>query len=143
MLYIIQNLSDKYINLLQEDPVRPHIPKEQRLGQNKDVFLLLKDDKVNAITCVSYVQNVPINENALFESADPQISIFYTIWSYSPGSGRQLLQDTVKYIIVNKPFIKRFVTLSPKTEQARQFHLKNGAIIHRENVDSVNYEYLL
>jgi hypothetical protein len=33
------------------------------------------------------------------------------------------------------------VTLSPKTEMARRFHLKNGAIIFRENIETINYEY--
>jgi hypothetical protein len=40
-----------------------------------------------------------------------------------------------------KPEIKRFVTLSPKTEMAKNFHHKNGAITYRENQESVNYEY--
>jgi len=39
--------------------------------------------------------------------------------------------------------IKRFVTLSPKSEMAKKFHLKNGASIFRENEDTVNYEYLI
>jgi len=34
------------------------------------------------------------------------------------------------------------VTLSPKTNLARRFHLKNGAIVFRENIDTTNYEYL-
>jgi hypothetical protein len=33
------------------------------------------------------------------------------------------------------------VTLSPKTEIAGKFYLKNGAEIFRENPDSVNYLY--
>jgi hypothetical protein len=33
------------------------------------------------------------------------------------------------------------VTLSPKTDMARKFHLKNGAKIFRENEETVNYEY--
>ena len=68
-------------------------------------------------------------------------AIFYTIWSYKPGAGRQLIFDSVQYIKSNKPNISRFVTLSPKTEMARRFHLKNGAIIFRENIESINYEY--
>jgi hypothetical protein len=39
-------------------------------------------------------------------------------------------------------YIKRFVTLSPKTEMAKRFHLKNGAIVFRENEETVNYEYI-
>jgi hypothetical protein len=33
------------------------------------------------------------------------------------------------------------VTLSPKTEMARRFHLKNGAGVYRENSTTVNYIY--
>jgi hypothetical protein len=33
------------------------------------------------------------------------------------------------------------VTLSPKTEMARRFHLKNGASELRENSNTINYIY--
>jgi hypothetical protein len=33
------------------------------------------------------------------------------------------------------------VTLSPKTDMARRFHLKNGAAVYRENLETVNYLY--
>jgi hypothetical protein len=41
------------------------------------------------------------------------------------------------------PEIDRFVTLSPKTEMAKRFHLKNGAVVLRENDTTVNYEYIV
>ena len=41
----------------------------------------------------------------------------------------------------NKPEIQRYVTLSPKTEMAKRFHMRNGAVVFRENEDTVNYEY--
>ena len=44
-------------------------------------------------------------------------------------------------IETNKPEVKTFVTLSPKTEMARRFHHKNGAETYRENADTVNYLY--
>jgi hypothetical protein len=47
----------------------------------------------------------------------------------------------VKGIQRDYPSVTRFVTLSPKTDVARRFHLRNGAIVFRENVDTVNYEY--
>jgi hypothetical protein len=37
--------------------------------------------------------------------------------------------------------VKAIVTLSPQTELAKRFHLKNGAKVHRQNPTSVNYEY--
>ncbi len=41
----------------------------------------------------------------------------------------------------NKQSIKRWVTLSPKTEMARVFHHKNGAFTLQENLETINYEY--
>jgi hypothetical protein len=29
----------------------------------------------------------------------------------------------------------------PSTNLARRFHLKNGAIVFRENIETINYEY--
>jgi hypothetical protein len=73
----------------------------------------------------------------------PTTAIFYTIWSYAPGAGVELLRQTVSHIRAQFPTITRFVTLSPKTEMARRFHTKNGAVTFRENLDTVNYEYLI
>lgn len=142
MLYLIKDFADNLIKLISEDPVRPHIPDVERVGPNKDIFVSREGDKVNAITCVSYQSSVPENESGLFEKcAEPTVAVFYTIWSYQPGAGRQLILDSVQYIQETNKSITRFVTLSPKTEMARRFHLKNGASVFRENEESVNYEY--
>jgi hypothetical protein len=128
--------------LLNQDPVRPHIPHTQRLGDSKDIFVLRDDEnKAKAITCVSYQQSIPTSESELFIDGHADTAVFYTIWSYVPGAGKALIFDAVKHIKENKPEIKRFVTLSPKTEMAKKFHHKNGAITFRENQESVNYEY--
>ena len=71
----------------------------------------------------------------------PTTAIFYTIWSYKSGKGQELLFQAVKGIQEQYPSVTRFVTLSPKTNMARRFHLKNGAIVFRENLDTTNYEY--
>jgi len=144
VLHLINDFTDKFFSFLSEDPVRPNIPQVDRVGNNKDIFVMRdEDDKVQAITCVSYQTTIPTSEAELFEFCeDPDIAVFYTIWSYAPGAGRQLIFDAAKYIQNNKPQIKRFITLSPKTEMAKRFHLKNGAVIFRENEETVNYEYL-
>lgn len=144
MLYLINTLTDNFFRLLNDDPVRPHIPHDQRIGTNKNIFVDHEDEMANAVTCVSYQSHIPEDEQNLFELAqDPNTAIFYTIWSYKAGRGRQLILDSVKYIKDNKPNIERFVTLSPKTDMARRFHLRNGAVIFRENRETINYEYLL
>jgi len=144
MLHLVQNLSDKFVVHLNEDPVRPHIAHMDRVGNNKDIFVLRDDEhKAKAITCVSYQGSIPSNELELFEeSEEPNIAVFYTIWSYKPGSGRQLIFDAVKHIKQTRPGISRFITLSPRTDTARKFHLRNGAVVHRENTETVNYEYV-
>jgi hypothetical protein len=114
------------------------------VGDNKDIFVLRDGDTVKAITCVSYQNFVPLTEAELFTECDnPNVAIFYTIWSYVPGAGRQLIFDSVAHIRESNKNIERFVTLSPPTELARRFHLKNGAEVFRQNVETVNYEYLI
>jgi len=144
MLHLIKSISDTFLDLLKQDPVRPHIPHSLRVGENRDIFVARKDDQaVRAITCVSYQKTVPTTECELFEQCEaPEVVVFYTIWSYEPGAGRELIFQARNWIQENRPEIKRFVTLSPPTEMARKFHIKNGAQIYRQNSDTVNYEYL-
>ena len=133
MLYSIKNLDDELVKYLADDPVRPGIPRSNRLGANKDVFVWRNEDKIEAVTCVSYQTEVPTNEGELFVVTEPHVAIFYTIWSYAPGAGRKLLRNAVEHIKSTNANIDRFVTLSPKTEMARKFHLQNGAVVFREN----------
>jgi hypothetical protein len=142
MLYVITGLDDELAKYLADDPVRPTIPHADRLGASKDVFVWYNEDStVGAITCASYQGAIPISESELFDGNDPKVAIFYTIWSYTPGAGRKLLRTAVEHIKQKQTNIERFLTLSPKTTMARQFHLRNGAEVFRENLESVNYEY--
>jgi hypothetical protein len=143
-LHLITNINDKFSELVKQDPVRSSIPIEQRIGVNRDIFVSHDiADQVKAITCVSYQNTIPTQESELFASSyQPNIVVFYTIWSYQPGAGRELIVAAQHWIRKNRPEIKRFVTLSPSSEMARHFHIKNGARIYRTNLDTVNYEYL-
>jgi len=145
VLHLIKTLTDSFFSMLGEDPVRPNIPHVDRVGDNKDIFVLRdEENKVKAITCVSYQSKIPTMECELFEvSTVPDTAVFYTIWSYAPGAGRKLIFDAVKHIKENNTNITRFVTLSPKTELAKRFHLKNGAFVFRDNEETVNYEYVM
>jgi hypothetical protein len=144
MLHLIRSVTDSLISLLSDDPVRPTIPKTVRVGDNRDIFVLRNpDDSAQAITCVSYQNRIPTTESELFELTDtPDVAVFYTIWSYAPGAGRVLIFDAVRHIREHNHGIQRFVTLSPPTEMARRFHLKNGAQVLRTNSETVNYEYV-
>jgi hypothetical protein len=144
MLYLIKSPTDALFEILREDPVRPGIPNQTRIGTNRDVFVSRDQDRVLAVTCVSYQDQIPDREEQLFEhSDDPLVAIFYTIWSYCPGAGRDLIFQVQDWIREHHPHIQRFVTLSPPTEMARKFHTKNGALVLRSNPETVNYEYVL
>jgi hypothetical protein len=144
MLHLIKNVTDSFFDFLSQDPVRPNIPHNLRVGDNRDVFVSRNEDQTaRAITCVSYQNTVPVDETQLFEITDhPDIVVFYTIWSYAPGAGRELIFEARSWIMEHRPEIQRFITLSPPTDMARRFHLNNGATIFQTNEKSVNYEYL-
>jgi hypothetical protein len=141
MLSFIKDVTDTMLEYIKDDPVRPEISKEFRVGKNKFVSALVEDIP-KAIVCVSLHDFVPREVDDLkIETDAPTTAIFYTIWSYAPGAGKELLMQTVEEIKKQYPTVDRFVTLSPKTEMAKRFHLKNGADVYRENQDTVNYEY--
>ena len=141
MLLFITNPADPLLEYIKDDPVRPDIPAEFRVTSNRFVSALV-EEKPRAMVCVSLHNFVPTAVQELeLTTQDPDTAIFYTIWSYVPGAGAELLLKTVKGIREQYPNIKNFVTLSPKTELARRFHIKNGARVMRENAETVNYEY--
>ena len=135
--------------LVKDDPVRPGIPAERRVGHNAHIFVTGGYDNPTAATCVSYTQTVPTSEDDLFDDELPEpfgvpkqtVAVFYTIWSYKRGAARELLMGALDHINRIRPEVKRFVTLSPKTVMAQDFHLGNGAYILRENKTTINYEY--
>jgi len=142
MLSIIKDLANPLLEYLKDDPVRPEIPREFRVSNNRFVAALISDENPRAMICVSLHDFVPAAVADLeLETDNPTTAIFYTIWSYFPGAGVELLLAIVNQIRLEYPGITKFVTLSPKTEMARKFHLKNGAHIMRENESSINYEY--
>lgn len=144
MLRIIHEILDPLTHLVADDPVRPEIPLEFRISDSSEIFAWINDDgKPGAVVCVAYRCDVPkdVFELAKRPNDMPTAAIFYTIWSYTPGAGRRLITATQNWIKVNKPEITDFVTLSPPTDMARSFHLKNGASVLRVNQDTVNYQY--
>jgi len=141
MLSIITENSNPLLDYLKDDPVRPEIPRDFRVSRHRFVSALV-DGSPRAMVCVSLHDFVPASVEDLYTDTEvPTTAIFYTIWSYAPGAGVELLRKTVKEIQARYPSITRFVTLSPKTEMARRFHIKNGAVVFRENEYTINYEY--
>lgn len=143
MLEKITVLSEELLRLLKDDPVRPDIPADFRVDDHGSVFVLKNDQgEPLAVTCVKFLAGIPETVEDLHTLArDSTTAVFYTIWSYAAGAGRELISQAQNDIKSQMPSVNTFVTLSPKTEMARRFHLKNGAEVYRENPDTVNYLY--
>jgi hypothetical protein len=144
-LHIIQTLADPLLNLLADDPVRPEIPAEFRVSETTEIFVLQHEQTLEpeAVVCVAYRSKIPgdVLELAAEPDEDTHVAVFYTIWSYKPGAGRKLIQQARTWINRNRKNITEFVTLSPPTDMARIFHLRNGAEVFRINPETVNYLY--
>ena len=124
--------------LCEDDPVRKNIPYEWRVdGPNREIFHL----EEKAVICVAHLEGIPTTEVELMEYGWGTFSIFYTVWSKEKGLGRQIIIDTWN-LLKSQHFNNRYVTMSPKTEMAMKFHLRNGAILLQENPTTNNFEYI-
>lgn len=139
----LKTIEKKDYYLFEDDPVRPHLDSNFRTSEECETFVLTDNEKPLAVVCVAYTYEVATTEQELKSLSGNTVAMFYTVWSYSKGAGREIIQQVVQEIMLNKPSVKRFVTLSPKTDVAKKFHLKNGAISLQENEYTINYEYTL
>lgn len=145
----VNNHRDELCRFFKDDPVRPHIPLMWRVTCGNYAYVLLNETatSVCAVTCVTFCNEVPTDESYIIHNKgfNPNVAVFYTIWSYQKGCGRELILRACEDIKNTQKNINRFVTLSPPTETARKFHLSNGAIELRKNTlnNTINYEYIL
>lgn len=138
----LKDVNDPLTKVIADDPVRPHIPLEQRINDTAEILLLKAGEEVLAATCMAWLKDIPEDEADLQDlKGEKNTAVFYTIWSYSPGAGANLLKQAAAWLLQDFPQIHAIVTLSPQTEMAKRFHHKNGAITLRENETSVNYQY--
>jgi hypothetical protein len=141
-LHHIRDITDPLVRIIKDDPVRPHIPLEQRINEAAEILILKAGDEILAATCLQWLKDIPATEEDLINlDKSKDTAVFYTIWSYSPGAGQALIKKAAEWILGEYKDVKNIVTLSPQTPMARRFHLKNGATIHKENLTSVNYQY--
>lgn len=141
-LHHIRDITDPLVRLIADDPVRPHIPLEQRINSAAEILILKAGEQVLAATCMQWLTDVPECEQDLISMGkDHHVAVFYTIWSYAPGAGAKLLQTAAEWLRRDYKDLKGIVTLSPQTAMAERFHLKNGAKVRKTNADTVNYEY--
>lgn len=146
MLKVIQDPQDPFLELVLQDPVRPHIPLEQRVGKNAQVLVLLNEqDQAQSVVCVAFTNQIPTQEQQLFDYDHdiPTVAVLYTIWAIEKGGGQAMIPHVQDHIRTNWPTIKRLVTLSPLTLMASRFHIKNGARELQINFSTQNFEYPL
>jgi hypothetical protein len=123
--------------LCESDPVRKNIPHEWRVhAADREMFHL----EEKAVICVAHLKRIPTTEEELLSFGWGTFSIFYTVWSSERGMGRKIIEET-KNLLQSQHFSNRYITMSPKTEMAIKFHLKNGAILLQENPTTNNFEY--
>ncbi len=147
---MIKPITSSEYKLFADDPVRPHIKPEFRTSEGRHVFVLYEDQYAEqapvmeegprAVICVAFTDEVPTCEDDLNTVGD-KVAVFYTVWSYSKGAGREIVIDTAKHLKQKYPSLERFVTLSPLTEMAERFHLRNGAKFLARYDDCQNFEY--
>ena len=131
--------------VLKDDPVRPHISAEWRTRSGREVYGLYADESfedLRAVICVAYTDEVPTCERDM-QWVGTDVAVFYTVWSYDKGAGRDIVFAVAEHIRNTNPDVKRWVTLSPLTDMARNFHLKNGAKFLARHMDCQNFEYTL
>jgi hypothetical protein len=142
-----------------DDPVRPHLSAEFRTTNGRQVWGLFEDqyavehvplDKPRAIICVAFAYDAPRDEHELdiysnsYANGGPlsaNTAVFYTVWSYGAGAGRQIVNTLAAHILNTRSEIERWVTLSPLTDMAARFHTKNGAQLNSVHDTCQVFEY--
>jgi hypothetical protein len=126
--------------ILLDDPVRPKISPHRKVSPFSRVYMWLEEQRIGAIVCCSYRLNIPKTERELLQvenyNQDGMKVILYSIWSYEKGCGQKLVQA-----VLARYREDRLITMSPKTDMARDFHIRNGAKVLQVNRTTVNYEY--
>jgi len=80
-------------------------------------------------------------QSALRDQKVGKIAIAYTVWSKKKGGGKLIVKEVFK-IIKKSNHLNRLVTLSPLTEMATKFHLRNNAKLIAINETTQNFEYI-
>ena len=125
------------------DPVRPELGVRFKTANGRAVYgLKTKEGKYVAFCCVARTTQVPIDiiELSEFTSTLGTILVPYTVWSLQRGAGKAIIKQLLDKVNKSR-MAHRVVTLSPLTDMARRFHLRNGATEIARNVVTANFEY--
>tara|TARA_B100000900_G_C20098361_1_gene520919 strand:+ start:49 stop:564 length:516 start_codon:yes stop_codon:yes gene_type:complete len=138
---------------VNEDPIRPELDIEFRTSYGRKIFGVKYKNEICAIMCFGYTNEIPKSvkeldlmtkdahlQSALRDQKTGKIAVAYTVWSKKKGGGKLIVKEVFKKIKQSN-HLNRLVTLSPLTEMARNFHLRNGAIELQVNDKTQNFEY--
>ena len=136
-----------------EDPVRPELNNNFRTGYGRKIFGVEYKGEIHAVMCFAYTNKIPKSveeleklstdaflQTAMRDQSGGQIAIAYTVWSKKKGGGKLIVKEVFKKIKKSNN-LNRLVTLSPLTEIATNFHLRNGAKLIQINETTQNFEY--
>ena len=140
---------------IKEDPVRPELDVKFRTSYGRKIFGLKYKKEICAIMCFGFTNHIPktveeldlMTKDAHLQSTHRdqkvgKIAIAYTIWSKKKGGEKLIVKEVFKKIKKSN-HLNRLITLSPLTEMARNFHLRNGAIELQVNEKTQNFEYMI
>ena len=138
-----------------EDPVRPELDLTFRTSYGRKIFGLYGSNEkdLHAVICIAFTSDIPKSvedmdkksQDAYLQSIHREnmagpIAVAYTVWAKKKGGGKHILNEIYKKFKREK-HIDRLVTLSPMTDMAHDFHIKNGAKLIQVNEDTQNFEY--
>ena len=137
----------------EEDPVRPELSNQFRTGYGRKIYGVKYKSEIHAVMCFAYTNKIPksvdeldkLSHDAFLQSAMRdqnvgQMAIAYTVWSKKKGGGKLIVKEVFKKIKKSN-HLNRLITLSPLTEMATRFHIKNGAKLLQVNEETQNFEY--
>ena len=136
-----------------EDPVRPELDNKFRTSYGRKIYGVKYKEQIHAVMCFAFTNEIPksvedldkLSKDAFLQSAlrdqkVGKIAIAYTVWSKKKGGGKLIVKEVFK-MIKKSNHLNRLVTLSPLTEMATKFHLRNGAKLLYKNRTTQNFEY--
>jgi len=136
-----------------EDPVRPELDNWFRQQYGRKIYGLQDGDEIVAVMCFAFTNDVPASVEELDSfskvahmeaihraGVQGSIAVAYTVWAKKKGGGRAIVDEVYK-MVKKSSHLNRLVTLSPLTDMARKFHLKNGAKELQVNKETQNFEY--
>jgi len=136
-----------------KDPVRPELDNIFRTSYGRKIYGVKFKGEICAVMCFAFTNKIPksvkeldlMSKDAFLQSANRdqkigKIAIAYTVWSTKKGGGKLIVKQVFK-MVKKSNHLNRLITLSPLTEMARNFHLRNGAEEIQVNNETQNFEY--